>query len=466
MSVFTGILNRLKNPFSKETERIDKVVRAHERQEGNLTAQSEFDFRPTRLSIESQINYLPRGYYNQARTAWEMYSEDDRIRANLDALAEDATEINREGRPFNIEVSKIGSSIEKEQDEEKLENLFRDKYQSLGLFNNATNIIKWSLLEGSRFYRIVVDFNTKEIIELRHIKGPKKGFITVEIDEGQFKGCYIQFEYLTQQPVAIFAPWEVVRFDWNKPDEDNFGLSFLSSASVNWDRLFKTEKDLFTARKKRAYPRLNKQYPNATIEELKSIMAAELEEAKKYGDETIEAILYTTGDAKILEASNSALFNIDDVRYAQSKLFASLRRPAALTAGYGSDTANRSILERQEHRYVKGLLPAICNMFANGMKKLNTVQLILWGYLPQDWEVNLIWPKKSVEDKRILGLIAKDGVDRMALPLSVYAELFDRDEKTIKKEIEEDLAWRAEIEERFSPSLVDVGFQPPKDENG
>ena len=48
----------------------------------------------------------------------------------------------------------------------------------------------------------------------------------------------------------------------------------------------------------------------------------------------------------------------------------------------------------------------------------------------------------------------------MALPLSVYAILFDLDPKDVKDEIEEDLARRAELEEKYGLPLVDQGFVP------
>jgi len=448
---------------TREKTVIERKIKQAEGQSGaragKTTAPTEFD----------NIGYMQRGaradvivrsgFFYEVRDAWRIYAEDDRVRSTIDSIGDDATEINRDGRPFNIAaVSKSGDEKAAEKVQEYLHGLFK----RLKVYSRCSEIVKFALLEGTRFYRLVADLTANDIVELRYIKGPQEGYITIEITEGDYAGYYVQFEYPSQQPVAVFLPWEIVRFDWNRPDGRRYGMGLYSSARKNWKRLDATERDLYIARKTRAYPKISREYPNASIEELLQIRAQELEEQKKRGSMDVETDIYTTGKASVLEASNTALFNIADVEYAQKRLFASGRRPIALLGGYGRDAANRAILERQEHRYIRGFLSKIESMFNNGIESLVNTALILQGYLPQDFDVTLEWTRKSVEDKRVLAAIAKDGVDRMALPRSVYAQLFDLDPDAVQDEIEQDLERMAELADTYSVPILDMGMQPPK----
>ena len=337
------------------------------------------------------------------------------------------------------------------------------RFKTLKIYQRSSDIIKFALLEGSRFYRIVVDFGRNEVIELRHIKGPKDGFITIELAEGHYRGYYVQFEYASQQPVAVFLPWEVVRFDWNRPDDAAYGMGLFSSARGNWKRLSKTEQDLFIARRSRAYARVSREFPEASIEELLRIRALDEEDRKKHGPMEVESDIYTTGRANVLDTSNASIFNIEDVEHAQRRLFASGRRPVSLLGGYGKDAVNRAVLDRQEHRYISGFLSSVCEMFDAGMAKMVRLMLILNSCWPQDYQVTFEWTRKSVEDKKILADIAKEGVDRRALPLSIYAGIFDLDPNGVNEEIEKDLERLAEWDERFSAKFEDPGLTPPEE---
>lgn len=426
------------------------------------TAPREFDLFPAFYRAEGLDQPIVRsGYYGEVRDAWEMYRADDRVRSTIDSIADDATQINRNGLPFNI-VIKDGDGRQNDRTDE-LQNALITRIRQLGIYQRSSDIIKFALLEGSRFYRIVVDFSQNEVVELRHIKGPRDGFITIELEEGQYRGYYVQFEYASQQPVAIFLPWEVVRFDWNRPDEAAYGMGLFSSARLNWKRLSKTEQDLYIARRTRAYARISREFPEASIEDLLRIRAVDEEDRKKHGPMEVESDIYTTGRANVLDTSNASIFNIEDVEHAQRRLFASGRRPVSLLGGYGKDAVNRAVLDRQEHRYISSFLSSVCEMFDGGMARLARMILLLQNVLPADYQISFEWTRKSVEDKQTLAQIAKDGVDRRALPLSIYASIFDLDPAGVNEEIETDLQRLAEWDERFAAKFEDPGFMPPEE---
>ncbi|HOZ01925.1 MAG TPA: portal protein [Candidatus Syntrophosphaera sp.] len=465
MSAFMDFLNGLiGKTASGSRDKIAARIRKGEEpvKPEQTTAPREFDQFPAFYRMVGLEPPMVRGgYFGEVLDAWEMYRADDRVRSTIDSIADDATQINRNGLPFNILV-KAADGAQNEKTKE-LQAALVARFKTLKIYQRSSDIIKFALLEGSRFYRIVVDFAHSEVVELRHIKGPKDGFITIELAEGQYRGYYVQFEYASQQPVAIFLPWEVVRFDWNRPDEAAYGMGLFSSARGNWKRLSKTEQDLYIARRTRAYARISREFPEASIEDLLRIRALDEEDRKKHGPMEVESDIYTTGRANVLDTSNVSIFNIEDVEHAQRRLFASGRRPVSLLGGYGRDAVNRAVLDRQEHRYISGFLSSVCEMFDSGMARLAALILLLQNVLPADYQISFEWTRKSVEDKQTLAQIAKDGVDRRALPLSIYASIFDLDPAGVNEEIESDLERLAEWDERFSAKFEDPGFMPPEE---
>jgi len=461
-SFFSGLLGRSKTPGR---EKIGALAEKGQDQVklDRTTAPREFDVMPTSIRLASaEHGGIKAGFYWEVLDAWRMYGSDDRIRSTIDSIADDATQNNRRGLPFNI-VVKTADGDQNGQTEE-LQQRLDGCFKELRIYQRISDMIKFALLEGSRFYRIVVDFSQNKVVEFRHIKGPRDGFILVELAEGKFKGYYVQFEYTSQQPVAIFLPWEVVRFDWNRPDEAAFGMGLFSSARGNWKQLSKAEQDVYIARHTRAYARVSREFPDASIEDLIRIRMQDETDRKKHGPMEVETDIYTTGRANVLDTSNASIFNIADIEYGQQRLFASGRRPVSLLGGYGKDAVNRAVLDRQEHRYISGFLSSVCEMCDAAMLKVANMMLLLENILPQDYPVAFEWTRKSVEDKQILGQIAKDGVDRRALPLSVYAAIFDMDPQEVNAEIEADQQRLAEWDEKYSANpFEDPGFVPPKE---
>jgi len=447
MNILGLNITRTKNKFDTKFQE----------KEPQTTAPQQFDVTPDFSRYRQMLGpQILKGYYYEVRDAWKMYRTDDRIGTSIDSIAEDCTPDNRNGRPFNINVTRKAGEFEDKANE--LAEKLHQKFIDLDLYFDITNILKYALLEGSTFHRTVIDLQNNEICELRDIAGPQKGFMLMQMSEGQFAKYWTQFEFMSQKIVTVLAPWEVIRFDWNKRKDDNYGMGLFMRSRKNWTKLEESEENLQIARDERAYPRYDHRFPNATIEELQKVRADEENERKRQGKRDVEQDIYTTGGTNVLEASNTALFNINDIEYRQRKLFAGGRRPVALMGGYGKDAANKAVLDRQEHRYVSGFLSDVRKIFSRGIKSLVDMQLLLWGYLPGDWNVIYEWPRLSVEDKRALGVIAKDGVDRMALPQSVYSQLFDLDPKEVQNEVEEDLARRAELENKYIIPVVDEGF--------
>ncbi len=427
------------------------------------TAPKEFDVYPSTSQLANYNQGMVRGgFYWEVLDAWRMYGGDDRVRSTIDSIADDATQNNRHGVPFNVLV-KTPDGEQNDQTEE-LQGMLDAGFKELRIYQRSSDMIKFTLLEGSRFYRIVVDFAQGKVVELRHIKGPRDGFILIELTEGQYRGYFVQFEYASQQPVAIFLPWEVVRLDWNRPDEAAYGMGLFSSARANWKRLAQAENDVWVARHTRAYARVSREFPDASIEQLLAIRAQDEADRQKHGQLEVESDIYTTGRANVLDTSNNAIFNIGDVEYGQQRLFASGRRPVSLLGGYGKDAVNRAVLDRQEHRYISGFLSSVCEMFDGAMVKVANMMFLLQNILPGDFQITFEWTRKSVEDKKVLAEIAKDGVDRRALPLSVYPAIFDMDPQEASQEIEEDLQRLAEWDAKFNANpFEDPGFVPPEE---
>jgi len=459
---FNGLIGRSKSPGRDKIEAIAEKAQEQVNPD-RTTAPREFDVLPSSDLIAGYHEGMVKGgFYWEVQDAWRMYGSDDRIRSTIDSIADDATQNNRKGVPFNIVVK--NSEGEQNDQTEDLQGTLDANFKGLRIYQRISDMIKFSLLEGSRFYRIVVDFSQNKVVEFRHIKGPRDGFVLVELTEGQFRGYHVQFEYASQQPVAIFLPWEVVRFDWNRPDEAAYGMGLFSSARPNWNRLTKAEQDVYIARHTRAYARISREFPEASIEDLMRIRSQDEEDRKKHGPMQVESDIYTSGRANVLDTSNAAIFNISDVEYGQQRLFASGRRPITLLGGYGRDAVNRAVLDRQEHRYISGFLSSVCEMCDAAMLKVANMMLLLQNILPQDYPVSFEWTRKSVEDKRILGQIAKDGVDRKALPLSVYAGIFDMDPQEVNAEIEGDMQRLAEWDAKYNANpFEDPGFVPPEE---
>lgn len=410
------------------------------------TAPWEFDTRPFGWDIYREEK-VRTDRVSVVRDSWNMYLTHDIIRADIDAISEDATESNRNGRPFEI----VFRDAEQEEElKDKIENILAAP--GIALWDGADEIIRWTLLDGDRLYRIVADASLNNIIEFRYIKGIQQGFITQQLKEGEFKDYYVQYELQSRRPVTVFAPWEVVRFQWNDIGGE-YGLPLFSSARRNFNRLSESEKDLYIARKERAYTKMAHIFPDASPEQLEELRQKAAEEQKEHPS-GITSDYYATGDVKLIDPHNAALGNISDVEFMERKLLASGRRPHALMGGYGRDV-NRSSLDRQEHRYISGLIDKVCRMASKGFRQLIDTQMALWSLLPEDHRYEIKWTAKSVEEKKSRSEWLRDAFDRRVISAVSYAMELGFDHETEKARIEEHREWLQELAEK---EAVKLGF--------
>jgi len=96
-------------------------------------------------------------------------------------------------------------------------------------------------------------------------------------------------------------------------------------------------------------------------------------------------------------------------------------------------------------QHIKGTITNLTQVLSVPLIKLAVLQMKLWGVYTPDFKITLEWPNKSIEDKKVLADIAKEGVDRQALSLGTFAEIFGKDPKKERKQIEEDIEWQKEI---------------------
>jgi hypothetical protein len=377
--------------------------------------------------------------------AWRMYQNDDRVRSQLDGISEDATQSDKDGRPFKVEfqVDDEGKANEAQEIEGRLYEVMNK--DGVSLIDNADEAIKWTLLEGDRYYRLVPDFSKNEIAELRYVKGPREGFLTLQLTSGPYKGNYVQYEIQSRRAVQGLYRWEVIHFCWNKIRL--YGLGMYSSARRNWDRLSESERKLYIARDQSAWHRIGREFPESVPDAvIEKLQAKYDKERKKKGGRDVTSEIWHKGKLNLIDPSNTALSHIEDIEYAEKKLLNSGKRPKALLGGYG-EHINRAVLDRQEERYVLGLIDKVSQMYGKGVKKFVETQLTLWGYVAEDWPFKVVWATKSLEDQEVKNERYRDMVDRGACSPQTYCEAMGLNWKQEKARMDEYNEWLAEKSE-------------------
>lgn len=409
------------------------------------TAPDEFDSPPLLFGDTYQEEVLRSDRISVASDCWAMYHDDPRVRSQMDEIGDDATASDRNGRPWEVVFKDPDETEELKAD---LDVMIDRK--GIALRDRADEIIKWTLVGGNRFFRIVVDLNTNKVSELRYIKGIREGFVTVRQDKiKEYDGWWVQYETQSRRAVAVFAPWEVVHFGWNI--ENIYGISMLSSGRRNYKRLAASEKDMWIARKERAYMKIGYQFPDATKEEIQAL-AKEATQARKGGSSGITSDLFATGPISAIDPSNSALGNIADVQHSELQLFATMRRPSGLLGGYGTDM-NRATLDRKEAVYMAGLIDKVCRMAGAGFKKVINTQMALSGVLVEDYPYDINWTPKSGEDKKDMSERLRDAHDRKVISGQTYAAELGYDANAERERIETEMEWRAEMQDKLALNL-------------
>ncbi|HQJ66567.1 MAG TPA: hypothetical protein PLH32_18330, partial [bacterium] len=103
-SFFSGLLGRSKTPGREKIGALAEKGQDQAKSD-RTTAPREFDVMPTSIRLASaEHGGIKVGFYWEVLDAWRMYGSDDRIRSTIDSIADDATQNNRRGLPFNIVV--------------------------------------------------------------------------------------------------------------------------------------------------------------------------------------------------------------------------------------------------------------------------------------------------------------------------------------------------------------------------
>lgn len=327
---------------------------------------------------------------------WQMYREDDRVRAAIDGLGEDSSQSDDDGRPFELDIRADDEAVADEIRERTDTWLDRP---TLSIRNRIGDMMKYSALDGNRFYEIIIDWTADEVSQVKYVRGIPEGFIVSPVYmDGELAG-YVQKDITTDTVKNTFAPWQIIHFMWDSPDE-RLGASILSSGRKNWKKLMESEDGMHTARKERAYLKIAHIFRDASIEQIQAYMQ-QYQKAVQAGKRGPQTDLFSNSDLKALDPNNAQLSNIADVEYFENKLFAGMRRPKGLFGGFGMDI-NRATLDRQEQRYIAGTIDRVRKMGARGLLQLIHTQWVLWGYDPDAIGCRIQWTDANVDQEGLL----------------------------------------------------------------
>lgn len=383
-TLFDGIAKLFGKTIKTKTDAI-----IDDRRDGELTNRPYTYANPFEALYEQRDNY---DRYDVAVGSWKSYLGDARISAGIDGIADDATASDNEGCPYRLNLDIEGEKKKKYiKAFNRIEEL--DKYLKLGEI--APQIIKRMMLEGSCYREIVANFDTNQIVELKEIAGAKEGYlmqVLLDQETDEISG-YALYNAKYSTVVKVFAPWQVISFDWNKFRW--YGIPILGPMLVDFERIKKQEISLHIARETRAYLKYAHIYEGTSDRALEQIAAAHEKRKKEYG-RGVETDIFSNKDVKLLDPRNTQLANIDDVRYVEKKILTGLKRPKGFYGGFGEDV-NRSILEKQEQAYIR-FLSKVSTMIGDGYKRIYDLQLILDGISPKDVPISILWTDKRVDN--------------------------------------------------------------------
>jgi hypothetical protein len=372
-----------------------------------------------------------------ARSAWAMYFEDDRVRAVVDSIGEDAAQRGIDRKPFSINV-KLKSSSESEELKEHFENLFSSR--KVNVWNRVDRITRGFLNQGSIYYRKIISLtDPPTIVEWKLVKGPRNNFIVlpVESDDPSIAGGYVQYEMTTRQLVNFFFWWEIDAFHWRFDEESNSGLPLMSSGTTNWDRLNHIDRTLATARNYHAFKRILNKIEAVNADDFEKMIQSIENRDRQRGAQSPFSNYYTNKDASVLDQTMS--WQIQDVNYAQDKLFNSGMMPKGLY-GSGGANINRAVLDMQTQRYIDGTVMDAEATVQGGLETFVATELYLMGRTPEMTPVEFVWPPKHVIDSRMV-TEAREAVNAGWLSIDSYLSYafrtnFDREAEKLTQEAE------------------------------
>lgn len=432
-----------------ERKKISDSVASMTQMQTERTTRQDFVVAPVHIAAAAAL--LPGQTLIHGKTptqhallAWKMYMEDDRVRAAVDSIAEDAAQRGFDRLPFKFDVHTVDSMDDEVR--ERVDNLFRRK--GVDAYNRVDSIVRKFLVDGSCFYRKIVDIgDDPKIIEWRLIEGARSGFYIhgpLKSDDQALNGGFVQYEISTRQPVNFFFWWEVDAFHWRYDEESGRGLPLMSSGTINWERLSQIERTLATARNYHAFKRILNKINASTADEFERFVAAVENADRNRSANSPFAHYYTNADASVLDTTMN--WQIYDVLHVQDKLYASGMMPKGLY-GSGGANINRAVLDLQTQRYIDGTVMDAEASFQAGLETLVATELYLIGRSPETTKVTFTWPPKHIVDPRMVTEAGK-AVDSGRLSIDTYLQYsfktsFSREVEKIKFE-EEKLAEMAE----------------------
>ena len=462
------IFNSIKGVFGKllpERKRISQIVvssAAEMELKANRTTRQDFIVSPTHVSLAASL--LPgepvihkKTPSANAKTSWAMYFEDDRVRAAVDSIAEDAAQRGIDRRPFAINV-KTENAGEAEELKDHFEKLF--SLRKVNIWNRIDRIVRGFLNEGTIYYRKIISISeTPTIVEWSLIDGPRKNFIIIPIhsDNPDIDGGYVQYEMATRQPVNFFFWWEVDAFHWRFDETSGSGLPLMSSGGKNFDRLDLIDRTLATARNYHAFKRILNVLDVTNADEMDRMITLIENRDRQRGAQSPFSNYYTNKQASVLDTTMN--WQIPDVGYAQDKLFNSAMMPKGLY-GSGGANINRAVLDMQTQRYIDGTVMDAEASVQSGLETFVATELYLMGRTPAMTSIEFVWPPKHVIDPRMV-TEAKAAVDSGRLSIDSYLSYafrtsFDREAEKIKQE-EDKLAKMAAERETQMKKNADNG---------
>ena len=376
------------------------------------------------------------------KECWDMYLKDDRIRAEIAGFARDVTRRGIDRKPFNLKVN-AGSDRETKRLEEELEVFL----QSLKIYKRLTDFVIGFLNEGTRFYRKTIDLGplrsgeASRVVKFDLIPGPRLGFVMegpIEHKDPLLNGGYIQYQLGTATAVNFFFGFEVTRFDWDYDEDFGYGLPLMSSGRINYKRIDINERDLSTARNKRAYTQLAILLEGGAEEFDKMVRRIEDARRKKGADTGVTSDLYFGGtkDVKPIDHASSALTRIDDIKHAEDKMRSSLLRPRGLS-GSGGANINRAVLDLQTYNWLNGAVVDGEETLADGLQDLIGTQLLLMRQSPQEMPVSISWPPKHMPDSTLIEQYRKANAAGKVSDhtyLTMMQTNFEREQELIEQE--------------------------------
>lgn len=372
-----------------------------------------------------------------ARTAWAMYFDDDRVRAAVDSIAEDAAQRGIDRKPFAINV-KLENSAEADELKEHFEKLFSRR--QINIWNRIDRITRSFLNQGSTYYRKIISLDENPtIVEWKLIKGPRSGFVILPVssEDPNINGGYAQYEIATRQAVNFFFWWEVDAFHWRFDEESESGLPLMSSGVINWERLNHIDRTLATARNYHAFKRILNKIDATNADDFERMIGIIENRDRQRGTQSPFSNYYTNKDASVLDQTIS--WAINDVNYAQDKLFNSGMMPKGLY-GSGGANINRAVLDMQTQRYIDGTVMDAEATIQGGLESFVATELYLMGRTPEMTPVEFVWPPKHVIDPRMV-VEAREAVNAGWLSTDSYLSYSFRtnfDRELEKRFLEED----------------------------